>query len=240
MRAEILVGWRALVWLTGVVMAGSGWAADPITSAMGRAYEPYRTALFRTNQADVAAARQAIAEARAAWDAVRRDFPQPQVPYAGDAQYARTLEAVAQAMTDAQAAADAGRLADAHERLEAVRDLLAELRQRNQVVVFSDHMNAYHEAMETVLTDGPKLLGRPDSVVQLAEWVGVLDHLAQRLQSHAPPSYRQQPAFGELLQGVLESVQRLRAAVRSADAEAIKQALGALKGPYSRLFVRYG
>jgi len=75
-------------------------------------------------------------------------------------------------MDQSQATADAGRLADAHERLEAVRDLLAALWQRNQVVVLSDHMNAYHEAMETVLTDRPGLLGRPDGAAALSEWVG--------------------------------------------------------------------
>lgn len=221
------------------ICAGAN-AADPTTTAFQQAYGPYRAALFRTNQADTVAARQAVAQARAAWDQVQREHAQPQVPYAGDPQYGRTLQDVAKAMADAAAAVDAGRLPEAHEHLEAVRDLLAALRQRSQVVVFSDHMNAYHEAMETVLTEGPKLAGQPDGPLALAEWVGTLDHLATRLATQAPAEYQQQPAFREQLQGVQASVQTLRAAVRQGDVEAIRKALGALKGPYSRLFLNFG
>ena len=73
-----------------------------------------------------------------------------------------------------------GKLPAAHETLEAARDLMADLRRRNQVVVFSDHMNAYHAEMEHLLNDGPKLLGTPDGLPQLMAQAGVVDYLARR------------------------------------------------------------
>ncbi|MEW6695226.1 hypothetical protein [Tepidimonas aquatica] len=224
----------------GALLAGPLHAADPITAAMQQAYAPYRMALFRTNQSDVVAARAAVAEARAAWQRVLREHAQPAVPYAGDPEYGRTLQQVAQVLDDAAARVEAGRLPQAHERLEAVRDLLAALRLRNQVTVFSDPMNAYHEAMEALLEQGPKLVEQPQGRLALAEHAGVLHHLAQRLQALAPPALRADPEFGPLLQGVQASVQALREALRQGDADAVRKALGGLKGPYARLFVKFG
>ncbi|MCX8026210.1 MAG: hypothetical protein N3A60_13505, partial [Thermanaerothrix sp.] len=72
------------------------------------------------------------------------------------------------------------------------------------------------------------------------EHAGVLHHLAQRLQALAPPALRADPEFGALLQGVQASVQALREAVRQGDASAVHKALGGLKAPYARLFVKFG
>lgn len=77
-------------------------------------------------------------------------------------------------------------------------------------------MNAYHEALEAVLTESPGLA------------------------TQAPAEYQQQPAFREQLQAVQGSVQMLRTAVRQGDVEAIRKALGVLKGPYSRSFLNFG
>lgn len=46
--------------------------------------------------------------------------------------------------------------------------------------------------------------------------------------------------LGTLLQGVQASVQALREAVRQGDASAVHKALGGLKAPYARLFVKFG
>jgi hypothetical protein len=117
------------------------------------------------------------------------------------------------------------------------------MRQRNQVVVFSDHMNAYHEQMEHVLTAGPGLLGgsgTSGSFTALALEVGALQHLAGRLSSQADAGLRANPEFNTLLKAVQQSVADLRAAVLAQDAAAAKAALGKVKGPYSRLFLRFG
>ena len=45
----------------------------------------------------------------------------------------------------------ANQLSRAHEMLEEARDIMADLRRRNQVITCSDHMNACHAEMEHVL-----------------------------------------------------------------------------------------
>ena len=86
----------------------------------------------------------------------------------------------------AAAEISAGNLPEAHETLEAARDLMAALRHRNGVVTFSDHMNAYHAEMERMLINGPKLLAGPQGVQLLTAHSGVLEYLARQLRSRPP------------------------------------------------------
>ena len=225
-------------------------ADDAVTDALQAAYAPYRAALFRTNGKSQPDAQQAMSQAQAAWKGLSERFAsQPPAPYDRDRAFGSTLAQVAQVYDKAAAEIAAGKLPEAHETLEQARDLMAALRQRNGVVVFSDHMNAYHEQMEHVLTAGPGLLGgggtngtssTSGGLTALALEVGALQHLAGRLSSQADTSLRANPEFNTLLKAVQQSVADLRAAVLAQDAAAAKAALGKLKGPYSRLFLKFG
>ena len=70
--------------------------------------------------------------------------------------------------------------------------------------------------------------------------VGTLDYLASRLRSDAPAALLQDADFASHLKAVETSVAMLRAAVLGGDAAAMREALGKLKGPYSRMFLKYG
>ena len=216
-------------------------AADAVTDAMQAAYAPYRAALFRTNSKAQVESEQAIARAQAEWNAlVERFASRPPAPYDRDPAVAGALNAVADVYRKAEAEIRDKRLADAHETLEEARDLMAELRRRNGVVVYSDHMNAYHAEMEHVLKDGPKLVDAPQGMMQLMARVGALDYLAQRLRSEAPPALAGEARFAASVKGVEESVAALRTAVLNQDAAGVRAALGKLKGPYSKLFLEFG
>jgi hypothetical protein len=227
--------------LASALLATGAWAADEVTDAIQAAYAPYRTALFRTNSKAQAESEQAIVNTRRSWQAIiDRYAARPPVPYDRDADFAPTLAKVAAVYEQAEREIRQQQLPQAHETLEAARDLMAALRQRNGVIVYSDHMNAYHAEMEQVLTEGPKLLAAPQGVLQLLPAVGVLDYLARRLRSEATPALQRDPEFIASVQAVEASVAALRAAALSQDAAAVKQALAALKGPYSRMFLKFG
>jgi hypothetical protein len=217
-------------------------AADPATEAIQAAYVPYRAALFRTNGKSQPESEQAIADAMRAWSAVGERFAgAPPLPYAGDVRFAATVDEVAAVYREAERLIRAGRLADAHEELEKVRDLLADLRQRNGVVVYSDHMNAYHAEMEHVLGEGPRLLREPQGALLLMARVGALEYLAERLRTKAPPALQGDAEFNAGQKAVEGSVAALkRALLDGQDAAAIERAIGGLKGPYGRLFLKFG
>lgn len=149
-------------------------AGDAITDALQQAYVPYRAALFRTNSKSQPESEQALVAARRALAAVVAQWgAKPSAPYDRDPGFAATLKQVDEVYLRAQAQIGKAELTEAHETLEAARDLLADLRRRNGVVTYSDHMNAYHEVMEQVLIGGPKLLDGPNGLLRLAGDVGV-------------------------------------------------------------------
>jgi len=219
----------------------SAHAADAVTDAMQAAYAPYRAALFRTNGKSQSEAQQAIAQARQAWRGVSERYAaKPPTPYDRDADFAGTLDKVAAVYAKAAAEIDAGKLPEAHETLEAARDLMAAMRQRNGIVVFSDHMNAYHAEMEHLLIEGPKLLAGPQGVQLLTAQAGVLDYLARQLRAQAPAALLNNPEFEALLKDVEASVQGVKKAALSQDTAALKDAMARVKAPYSRLFLKFG
>jgi hypothetical protein len=228
-----------------LLLAGHGlippaWAADPVTDAMQAAYAPYRAALFRTNGKAQAESERAIADAQRAWQALGERFATPPLPYTGDGRFASSLAEVAAVYREAEQLIRAGKLPEAHEVLEKVRDLLAELRQRNGVVVFSDHMNAYHAEMEHLLAEGPAVLQQPQGMLLLMARVGTLQYLAARLQTQAPAELQRDAEFAAGQKAVADSVAALRTAVLAEDKAAVQRALAAIKGPYSRLFLKFG
>ena len=216
-------------------------AADPVTDAMQAANAPYRMALYKTNGKSQAESQQALTQAQQAWDKLSTQFgAKPTAPYDRDPAFAASVAEVTKVYTEAMAEVNANQLADAHNTLEHAREVMADMRQRNQVVVFSDHMNAYHSQMEVIMMDGNATLAQPKGMLQLTSQAGALSYLAKRLSTQAPASLTQNAEFNELANAVNQSVSALEAALLNQDMTAIKDAIGKLKGPYSKLFSKFG
>jgi len=216
-------------------------AADPVTEAIQQAYAPYREALYKTNGQSQAEALAALDRARQQWQALVAAYAgKPSQPYARDPQFAASLQAVGRVYDEARAKIDAHQLGEAHHALEAARDILADLRHRNGIVVYSDHMNAYHSQMEHVLDSSARLLEEKQGQLKLMSEVGVLAFLARRLDAEASAELKANGQFVTLLKAVGEAVSRLEAAVLTGDAQEIRASLQGLKKPYSKLFVQFG
>ncbi len=216
-------------------------AADPFTDAMQEAYAPYRIALFQTNSKLQPESQRAVQQAQQAWSGVVAKFSaNPPAPYDRDTSFVKSLDQVAKVYSLATEQVAGNQLSAAHETLEAARDIMAELRRRNQIVVFSDHMNSYHAEMERVLIEGPKLLPQPNGVQRLTEMLGVLDYLATRLAKEASAKLANDNEFASLVKAIEQSVIDLRAALLTQDAVRISAAIGKIKQPYSKLFLKFG
>ena len=233
---------RSIVLACVLAAAGAvAQAADAFTDAMVSAYAPYRAALFKTNSKSQPESLTAIAQTQSAWKALIVQFGgKPPAPYDRDARFDQTLNQIDAVYAKAARQIQANQLADAHETLEAARDLLADLRARNGVVVFSDHMNAYHAEMEHLLLGADKLLADSQDLPLLMARVGVLEYLSQELRNRAPADLARADGFAPLLADVQASVQSLKKAVLSQDLAAVRAAIGKVKAPYSKLFVKFG
>lgn len=238
--SSLRLAWAAL-GLLPLLAVQATLAADPATDAMQAAYAPYRIALFKTNSNSQAEAQQAMVHAQTSWSNVVAQFAsKPPAPYDRDPAFSAALLQVAAVYTAAEQQVAGNQLSAAHETLEKARDILADLRQRNQVVVYSDHMNAYHAQMEHVLVGGSKLLAQSNGLPPLTADVGALSYLAKKLSSEAPARYRSSPEFVDLLRAVDTSVADLQAALWAQDTAAAKAAMAKVKAPYSKLFLKFG
>lgn len=223
------------------VASVSVWCADPVTDAMQIAYAPYRVALFRTNSNAQAESQQAIAQAQQSWTKLIVQYSsKPPAPYDRDTAFVTSLSEVLKVYDLSARQASANQLTAAHETLEKVRDIMAEMRRRNQVVIFSDHMNAYHSEMENVLINAPTILLQQNGMQQLTAMVGALNYLAKKLISEAPANYATNEEFIESAKAVNKSVIELQDALFLQDAEAIKTKLSKVKVPYSKFFLKFG
>jgi hypothetical protein len=232
---------RSLVLALSLAASTSLWAADPVTDALQKAYAPYRAALYKTNGKSQPEAQQAITQAQAAWAQIVSQFgAQPAAPYDRDSRFGASLAEVTKVYAKAAGEIGNNQLTEAHGTLEHARDVMADLRKRNQVIVFSDHMNAYHAEMEHVLIDGSKMIDEPQGLLRLTALAGGLDYLAKRLSAEAPAELANNGEFVALVNAVEQSVAGLKTALFAQDATAVKAAMSKIKGPYGKLFAKFG
>ena len=232
---------KPVLILSLLLAAGIANAADPVTELMQKTYGPYRVALFKTNNNAQDDSRQAVAQAQQGWNQIITQYAaKPPVPYAGDAEFANSLAEVSKVYVEAAEEIEKNQLTQAHDTLEHAREVMADMRHRNQVIVYSDHMNAYHAQMEHVLIDGEKTLAGPNGMLQLTAQVGALEFLAARLKSEAPADYLKNDEFLGAYKAVDKSVADLKAALFSQDVAKVKEAISKIKGPYSKMFIKFG
>jgi len=223
------------------VVSVSVWSADPVTDAMQIAYAPYRVALFRTNSNAQAESQQAIEQAQQSLKKLIEQYSfKPPAPYDRDTAFVASLSEVLKVYDLSARQASANQLTAAHETLEKARNIMAEMRRRNQVVIFSDHMNAYHSEMENVLINAPTILLQQNGIQQLTAMVGALNYLAKKLISEAPANYVTNEEFFESAKAVNKSVTELQDALFLQDAAVIKIKLSKVKVPYSKFFLKFG
>ncbi len=228
------MGNKPLILAAGVFAAATGLAGAgevrEFEAAMRDAYGQYRAALFATNAGKAEESAKAVDAFRAAWAPLDDAGAPPQ--YADDAGFPDTMSAVDQIAAEASEEIAAGNLGEAHETLEAIREQVAGLHARNGVIGFSDRMNAYHARMEEVIAAPATDLGA------VREELAVLEYLAADLSAHRPADA--DDSFDALVGDIEASLAGLRTAVEAGDLAAAQTAIGGMKQPYSKLFLKFG
>ncbi len=241
MSSPISRGFKTAALAVAVLIGGLAHAADPVTDLMQAANAPYRMALYKTNGQSQDEAMQALLKAQQTWSKISTQFAaKPAAPYDRDTAFAASVAEVSKVYEQAMKEVSAGQLTNAHNTLEQVREVMADMRQRNNVVVFSDHMNAYHSQMEVIMIHGSDTLAQPKGMLLLTAQTGALSYLAKQLEVQASAELKANPEFTGLLQAVSQSVSKLEAALLNQDSAAVKDATSKLKGPYSKLFAKFG
>jgi len=206
------------------------------------AYASYRKALFQTNKKNAEKSGKATGSFLKQWKNIVEAYgSQPPETFSTDPKWKDTLTGITQIATESAVMIEQDKLAVAHEHLEAIRDSLSSLRQRNSVIVFSDHINNYHEVMEGLLNGGYTPESLDDAA--LADIIGklaVLHYLAETISENAPAGYQGDTKYQQLQKGLFTSLETLEQAVGSGDKKKISTSIKMLKPAYAKLFVNFG
>lgn len=206
------------------------------------AYTNYRIALFQTNKNDGKKSQIAVQQFQQDWDLIIETYGiVPPEVFSTDPQWKITLKSINDIAKKSADQIEKNELDKAHETLEGIRDELSNLRHRNSVVVFSDHVNNYHEVMEGLLLAGysPENLDA-EAVDHIRGELAVLKYLAKQIKENAPPQYGENVKYQQLIQELSGSLEKLEMAVKDNTPEKISNAVKGLKPAYSKLFVNFG
>lgn len=229
----------ATLALLSISAATAGPVAEFETSYRAM-YGTYRVALFKTNSGAQEDSREAItglAQQLSVLAATYGANPPPQ--YEDDPMWAETIDGAMAHVSTAQAQIDANTLPEAHETLEGVRDLFGALHARNGIETYSYRMNAYHTEMEHLLAMDLTVLG-PDEMAAVRDQAAVLAYLAEDVLAAPPAEAAGNADYDTLSAAFAASVEALVSATRSGDADLVRAAVGKVKVPYSKLFLKFG
>lgn len=217
----------------------------PFLDAVHDAYPHLKMAWFYTRTRSGAVAVLEIAAFQEKWAAIGRRFATAPPPrFATDERWRETLSAISAAAGRALDDADAARFKDAHRALNEVRRALSDLRRRNNIVVFSDLVDAYggHVARLTAVRTELKTLGRltSDKLAELRGIVAALRQAVRKIRDRAPAKLTANPAFRAAIEGNLKSIAKLERGVRRKSLKAVRGSVSAVRSDYVLLFTRYG
>ncbi len=211
--------------------------------AQADAYAHYREAAFYTRTGNITVAALALDEFIVKWSAlVDRFAGSPPREYAGDEQWNAVLNEILERSRSGLEALDAGDAEAAAESINPVRDMLGELRRRNGVVTYSDHVDALTAAMDVMAGYRGEIreLDDPADVEKIGKQADVVEALFEKLEREAPPQVADDPEFKRMISGATESMERLRQGLKTGNARLFRIGAGELRSYERIMFLRYG
>jgi len=239
---------RSIIFVTCILLGFVSWSQaaenrfQQFNTETEQAYAAYRKALFQTNMKDAEKSGKANQMFLKQWEQIQQKYSdQPPETFSTDPQWKDSLSNIENIAVKSDKQIKEGQLAEAHETLEAVRDELSNLRQRNSVIVFSDHINNYHEVMEGLLDGGftPEKIDKA-AMIEISGHLAVLNYLAGAIKENAPVKYQDVEKYQKLQNGLFASLEALTQAIQSENPEAISKSIKMLKPAYAKLFVNFG
>lgn len=208
--------------------------------------EVYIPALALTNQGKANPSRLAFRRFSELWTKIRPEILQT---LASDPAWKREMEKVDEIVQVAGRQIKAGQLAEAHETLEPIRDLMMEARRRQGVVYPIDSLSDFHATMEAIVK--PAMQWTPEKVsseelARLRELVVEADTkwtVAERTDFNLQdfgiePSEAKQ--LRQLIDGERQAIAALQSAISSGDKPKIIQAARGLKPPFAKTYMFFG
>lgn len=211
--------------------------------ASAEAYAPYRGAMAYLHTGNHGLAGLALDAMAARWAGLcDRFWDQPPEGFAKDPAWRASLDGITGRIAAARAKLEAGDADGAETALGPVRADLGNLRRRNGIVTFSDRVDAFSVAMETMWVHRrtPPDMADPRTIAALDEQARLLRQALVNVAAEPPASTAADPQFRRLIAGSFESVGTIDRAIETQDRALLIGALREIRSSERLLWMNFG
>ena len=211
--------------------------------AFAGAWGHYRQAVFYGRTGNAAVAALELDAFTAKWSALVARFGDDRPDaVAGDTAWQETLQSIGATAGQGLEQLDAGDLEAAKTTLAPIREIAGEMRRRNGVAVYSDHVDELSAAMDVLAGYRREIkdLGGAEAVARVTRQAAVVAYLFEKCDARAPAATGNDPEFRRLIDGARESTGKLWAALETGDIRLYRIAIGELRSYERILFLRFG
>lgn len=244
MRKYFLLGLGVVLFFS---VALPIWAARPLEKDMAALDKVYIPALALTSQGNKAAAERAMRLMLAEWAVFKKNHLSDFNKNKADK---NDLAIIDQMISDAERMVSLnGKLNEAHETLEGVRNTFLQIRKRNHIDYYIDYTTRFHEPMEAIvlaakgktaetLTDAMLSKIKVDFATAEQEWRNLqkasFDPVLFSFSAEKDAQRR------NYIKAQAEALGKLKQALESGDKRAIIKAAMAIKPNFVSLFLMFG
>lgn len=207
------------------------------------AYPHYREAVFYTRTGNTPVAALALDEFVVKWSAlVEAHGDSPPGEYAGDEAWKSTLQDILTRAETGLEALDADDPEAAADSIGPIRAILGDLRRRNNVVTWSNRVDALSTAMDLLARYRKEVRNLEDdaAVALVRDQAALVQTLFEKCQAEAAPDLAADPEFIRLIDGAAESMGRLLEALETKDPLLLRIGIGELRSYERIMFLRFG
>jgi hypothetical protein len=177
------------------------------------------------------------------WQALMKRFADaPPAAFAGDRSWKESLTQIGERVAAALTAANDNDLKAGKQDLLQIRQEMSALYKRNHMRTFSDNIDELGAAVARLslyIKNSPDFT-RFEQVDALITATTAVTTLTRKCRAEAPPAYQQNQEFGQLIDGMLESLGFVMKAIEQKDAKAVGDNIRAIRSYDHILFLRFG
>ncbi len=207
------------------------------------AYKHYRTATFYLRTGNPAVASFELMDLQSKWQELNKRFQQnPPAIYSRDNTWEPSLQEIELRIDQGIKATDAGELETAQKKLAPIRQLLSDLRRRNNVTIFSDLIDKANQSFDALFYyrhNAPDL-NNPEQIEDVQRRLSLVAYWYERCLKEGPKKVQEDPLFTRLLTTSQDSFAKAWVALRTKDRRRFINILREISATNRMLYLKFG
>ncbi|MCW9032768.1 MAG: hypothetical protein OQJ97_01015 [Rhodospirillales bacterium] len=211
--------------------------------SLADAYTHYRAATFYLRTGNPAVASFELMDLQTKWQALNKRFKQnPPAIYSRDGTWGPSMQEIELRIDQGVKATENGDLEAAKKKLVPIRQLLSDLRRRNNVSTFSDIVDKANHSFDSLFyyRHNEPDLNKPEQVEDVQRRLSLAAYWYQQCLELAPKKAKNDLLFDRLISTSLESYSKAWVALREKDTRRFINILREISASNRMLYLKFG